>query len=215
MEGTARYLCDGEEFIVSPGMVLLCHPGKTDHFIWDTTRTTRHAYLHFQLEGTLPSTWPPQVAWPLVRGQLPLLSALFEQLTRTRDPGQTQIFAQALLTGFLCAESPPLYPEPVTRALEAIKQAVERGQSLSLERLAEAAFVTPEYLCRIFKRHLGMTLMDFVWKERLQRAAQLLERTNYSVAEVAQLSGFASPFHFSRRFRQHSGLSPRHYRERG
>ena len=46
----------------------------------------------------------------------------------------------------------------------------------------------------------------------LDRAATLLVRSNYSVAEIAQMCGFSDMFHFSRRFHAHFGVPPSDYR---
>jgi transcriptional regulator GlxA family with amidase domain len=43
---------------------------------------------------------------------------------------------------------------------------------------------------------------------RLDRAATLLARSNYSVAEIARMCGFGDAFHFSRRFKAAYGQSP-------
>jgi transcriptional regulator GlxA family with amidase domain len=48
---------------------------------------------------------------------------------------------------------------------------------------------------------------------RLDRAATLLVRSNFSVQEIAELCGFASAFHFSRRFKEAYGQSPRELRQ--
>jgi len=85
---------------------------------------------------------------------------------------------------------------------------------LTLADLAGAACVTPEHLCRLFQAALGLSPMETVRLARLDRAAALLVRSNYSVGEIAALCGFASPFHFSRRFKDACGLSPTNLRRR-
>jgi len=42
--------------------------------------------------------------------------------------------------------------------------------------------------------------MEKLWLIRLEEAARLLSQTGLGVAEVAYRTGFANPFHFSRRF---------------
>lgn len=48
---------------------------------------------------------------------------------------------------------------------------------------------------------------------RLLHAARLLEATELPVERVAAASGFGSPFHFSRVFRQRYGVPPGEYRQ--
>ncbi len=73
---------------------------------------------------------------------------------------------------------------------------------------ASAACVTPEHLCRLFRVHVGCSPMETLALARLDRALALLTRANYSVSEVAELCGYANPFHFSRRFAKGYGVSP-------
>jgi transcriptional regulator GlxA family with amidase domain len=58
-----------------------------------------------------------------------------------------------------------------------------------------------------------MTPMEKVWLLRLQEAARLLGQTGLGIAEVAYLTGFANPYHFSRRFKAHFGMQPSLWRQ--
>ena len=61
---------------------------------------------------------------------------------------------------------------------------------------------------------MGRSPAETVRLARLDRAAILLARSNYTVGEVAALYGFASPFHFSRAFKDAYGLPPTEVRRR-
>ena len=98
------------------------------------------------------------------------------------------------------------------RAIQRQALAKEPPAPLSLGHLARTAHVTPEHLCRLFRRHLGMGPLECAGLARLERAASLLVRTNLPIREVADTSGFVSPYHFSNKFRKVYGYSPRDYR---
>jgi AraC-like DNA-binding protein len=83
---------------------------------------------------------------------------------------------------------------------------------ITLSELARAAFVSPEHLCRLFQSATGRSPMQTVRLARLDRALILLARSNYSVAQIAHLNGFASPFHFSRKFKDAFGCAPQQLR---
>ena len=132
--------------------------------------------------------------------------------------------ALSLLAAFVTGESgsgslrdvsAPRLPEPVERALAFIASQLdtEPGAPLPLSDIAASAFVTPEHLCRLFKTATGTSPSETVRLARLDRAVTLLCRSNFTVAEIATLCGFASPFHFSRRFKHTFGKSPRALRE--
>jgi len=65
-----------------------------------------------------------------------------------------------------------------------------------------------------FRAFFGETPHQFVIRLRLERAADRLRRTDYSVTDVALAVGFESPAHFSRAFKTRFGCSPRAYRHK-
>lgn len=68
------------------------------------------------------------------------------------------------------------------------------------------------HLFRAFRAELGASPAEAQRLLRLDRAAVLLARSNLQVQEIAEATGFASPFHFSRAFRKIYGRSPRAFR---
>lgn len=124
----------------------------------------------------------------------------------------------AFVSGELAAsDAPPdVLPEAVERTLRYIQETLEEdpARAIDLPDLARAAFVTPEHLCRVFKSATGRTPVETVRLARLDRSVTLLARSNYAIGEIAHLCGFASAFHFSRRFKEAFGDSPREIRKR-
>jgi AraC family transcriptional regulator len=90
--------------------------------------------------------------------------------------------------------------------------AADASQTPTLDQLADVAMVTPEHLCRLFRQETGRTPVQSVRLARLDRAAELIARTNFDFTEIAALTGFANAFHFSRSFRAAFGRSPRDVR---
>lgn len=56
--------------------------------------------------------------------------------------------------------------------------------------------------------------MTYLTQWRLASGADLLDRTDATLASVARQVGYSSPFSFSTAFKKHYGLSPRSFRER-
>ncbi len=98
----------------------------------------------------------------------------------------------------------------VARALALI--AAEPGARHSVASLAGAVALSPSRFAHLFAAETGRTPMRAVREARVWHAARLLEATDLDIAQIATASGFVSPFHFSRAFRQEFGLSPRGYR---
>ena len=82
----------------------------------------------------------------------------------------------------------------------------------SIGDLAEAARMSASHFIRVFKRSTGMTPHQYVLAHRVERAMGLLTRSECSVAEVADRTGYASPSHFVASFKQQMGMTPGTYR---
>jgi transcriptional regulator GlxA family with amidase domain len=83
------------------------------------------------------------------------------------------------------------------------------SRTLGIDELAEAIGMSRRHLERLFKRSLGCSPSRHYLDLRLQRARQLLQAGEGSMAEVAQECGFVSLQHFARCYRQYFGAHPR------
>lgn len=97
-------------------------------------------------------------------------------------------------------------PKPVQRVQVFILTHYHR--ELNLHILSQLAHVTPEHLIRLFRDHLHVTPMRYVWQVRAQQGAQLLRYTGLRIEEVAFTCGFKTVAHFSRTVKAHFGHSP-------
>lgn len=79
-----------------------------------------------------------------------------------------------------------------------------------LARLANLSYCQ---LFRLFKRHLGLSLQQYIEQQRIGYAKRLLTLNHLSIKEVASQVGFTNQLYFSRRFQKAVGVSPSHYRE--
>jgi AraC family transcriptional activator of tynA and feaB len=90
-----------------------------------------------------------------------------------------------------------------------------RNSNLSPLNVAAAHRISTGYLHRVFHRH-GTTFGDVLMELRLMEARRLLQRARalnqpINFGEVSYLSGFVSQAHFSSRFKQRFGVSPRNF----
>jgi LacI family transcriptional regulator len=63
-----------------------------------------------------------------------------------------------------------------------------------------------------FKKWIGRTLQEELWRVRVARAAELLGETNLPIVEVAELSGFREVQRLTEVFRRSTGLPPGKFR---
>jgi AraC family transcriptional regulator of arabinose operon len=90
--------------------------------------------------------------------------------------------------------------------------AADPSAAHSVSSLAAAVALSPSRFAHLFAEQLGQAPMQALLEARLQHAAALLYATDLPVGQVARGSGFASPYHFSRAFRDRFGAPPRSYR---
>ncbi len=65
-----------------------------------------------------------------------------------------------------------------------------------------------------FKRQTGMNLSDFIKLKKIQEAQELLYETNQSLVMISDYLGFSSQSHFTRVFKEVTGITPKEYRDR-
>jgi two-component system, response regulator YesN len=84
---------------------------------------------------------------------------------------------------------------------------------LRVKDIAEHLGVHPYYLGRLFKEQTGVTITDYVHRERVDVAKQMLVNRQSTLSDVAAWVGYSDAEYFSRKFREIVGVPPRVYRE--
>lgn len=116
------------------------------------------------------------------------------------------------LANRLIVESTPREPEAVTRARRFIRDNL--GDRLTLEQVARSAGLSPHHFCKVFRKSVGINLVDYINRSRVEQARQMLLRPDARVSEVAFEVGYQSLSQFNRCFRGVTGESPTEYRRR-
>ncbi len=84
---------------------------------------------------------------------------------------------------------------------------------LSLRTVAAKLNVNASYLSDLFHRETGLTLTEFVSKERIDEAIRLLQTTFRSVQQIATDCGVPNTNYFIKLFKKHTGITPNKFRE--
>ena len=85
---------------------------------------------------------------------------------------------------------------------------------ITVAEIAQAVFLTPTYVCQIFKRETGMTINEYLTEFRMEKAKEMLADVSFKQYDVCFAVGYASPSYFTRLFKKHTGLTPNEYRDR-
>ena len=85
--------------------------------------------------------------------------------------------------------------------------------SFSVNYLAQELHMHPNYLNTMFARETGSSIGRLIRTYRLEYAKDLLQRTPYSIAEIAAKAGFSRHNYFTRIFKAATGMTPHEYRK--
>jgi len=97
---------------------------------------------------------------------------------------------------------------------EIIQDQVDTNLSLSLKEISRDLNIHPAYLSRAFSKYFdNLTFGKYIRKMRIEKAIHLLGESQYTLSEIAYLTGFSDQSHFIRIFKQHTGMPPSVYRK--
>jgi AraC-like DNA-binding protein len=218
--GSALVEVDDKVIAVPEGHGLLLRPHRREKITFDPVQPTRHTWCAVHPEGVDPDLREALAPSGLSRRISTSIQRLIECGLKAPVRGTTAApgsmidhLGLALLAHCIDWEgSAPgeVEPDPVRRARELIDRRFP--ESLKLADLGQAAGTTGNHLIRLFKRHTGLTPTRYLWSVRTRQGIELLTRTGLSISEIADRTGFANPFHFSRMVRRETGKSPRAFR---
>ncbi|BAV06727.1 hypothetical protein SAMN05421788_11666 [Filimonas lacunae] len=87
-----------------------------------------------------------------------------------------------------------------------IQDQIDTNVSLSLKDVSKDLDIHPSYLSREFSKYFdNLSYGEYIRKIRIERAIELLTNANYSLTEIAYLTGFSDQSHFTRIFKQQTG----------
>ena len=227
-QAQGRFLCDGDIFPVRPGMAAFVpamryHDFDLEAGASDWTLIQLDPYVAARLAaagGFVLPTHPRAIACDAVAAmRLESLMAWLGDIAgidRT-DPVIEQLIGLTL--ALLCRQQPA---EPIGRGgtvtqLTRLMPAIERlraapGAPISLAQAATACHLSPAYFSRRFAAAMGCGFADYVLSYRLHLASRRVAATREPLSEIGYGLGFSSPSHFTARFRERFGITPRAYR---
>ena len=101
-----------------------------------------------------------------------------------------------------------------TKLLTDIANYVQKhlSEPVDIDALSKAMFISRTHLAVKFKKETGMTLTEFVLKEKIEEGKRLLRYTDKPISAIAAYLGFSSQSHFANVFKKYANSSPNEYR---
>lgn len=105
-----------------------------------------------------------------------------------------------------------VYSIQIVKAIDYILK--HRNDKLTVQNIADKLNINRSYLSSLFIKETKMSISDFIRREKIKAAANMLKFSEYSYGDIAEYFGFASHSHFIKCFRKQIGLSPKEYRKK-
>lgn len=100
---------------------------------------------------------------------------------------------------------------PVQRAVQFINE--HYAEPLTLDTVASQTGLSSAYLCTLFKKEVGSSFSEYLTMRRMGVAKELLRKTQKSVAEIAEETGYMDAKYFTKVFTKSFGIAPQKYRK--
>ena len=102
---------------------------------------------------------------------------------------------------------------PLADRVAEVVQAHLSDLDFSLDDVAAALFISPNYLRQLFKQQTGQTFTEYLTAQRMRHAQLLLGAPETRVYDVAEQCGYADPRYFSVSFKKYFHMTPSEYRQ--
>jgi len=194
-------------------------PARFDRYL--ETVAVRHGYQLEPARVQLEAAFEPLAESILGRGALAgrAFSTFRADLHRSALAASTvnDLFAvyRRAFADLLETRSHPVaagHHRNLRRAEEYMKQ--HYAEALTLDRVARVAGFAPAYFSVLFKKRIGVTFAHRLSELRLERAKQLLSRSDLNLARIAELSGLSNAHYLCRVFKRATGDTPARFRRK-
>lgn len=151
-----------------------------------------------------------------------LFSKLGQRLFESSTEPLNTIRANALFLDIVCRlhricgkASETRISKPAGDMIHAAREYINEHftESCSLNHIADAVNVSPNYLHTSFKEAFGETPYGYVTRKRIEKAKRLIMAGQASMLDIALETGFCSQSHFNKVFKSQTGVTPKQFRD--
>lgn len=198
-----------------PGSLCILVPGQKKQL--DYNLKDHHLFVHFKFENMHPTycfngIHNTEIRFNYFEDTITRIIQVYEA-----HPEHAVLKLQDLLLEFdLLAEKKKgvipgnHIPEVVFFAMNLINESL--CKPLVISTIAERCEISHRHLSRLFKKHVGMTLIEYVQKQRLEKAVFYLQASDLSIKEIANEVGIPDLHMFNKKIRNVYKLAPRRLR---
>ena len=212
IEGTRRYFIEDAAYIVNAGSVVLIGDNQLHKTASVGDTPSSRIVLNFSAEylGKIAEIFP----------EVDFFSFLSEEQTSAEGEAVRKMLLATLLLELkdLCKQQQAQGGESGRVSNHIVEQiqtyiAEHYAEKLTLTGIASQFYISPYYLSRLFKKSINLSLIEYINGVRIKAAQNLIEKTNESISDISEKTGFLTTAHFRRVFKDATGLSPQQYRQ--
>lgn len=179
-----------------PGLLLRCGIPFQSHIFDFSIDSTKYELALSLLKGIFPAHFDGSTSLPC-HSHTYLVGLLYQLLSINESEAKKTVSVHERYISTVCSYIRSHYPD-----------------ALTVEWLSAVVGLSPKYLIRIFKSVSGCTIVDYITKVRLEKAAELLVNTDKPVGEISESVGYSDALYFSKVFSKKYGFSPSVWRKK-
>lgn len=221
LEGSFTAIYNGQEYTVDEGSVFLATAG-TIHTYRSPMRCCRTLLLIIHpsmLSGSAAQLMNSMPVYPIWHGteQKQIVWDMIQYAYKNREHLTPNDFvlmlssAMSLIINDMMLESTK---HKIRTEQKILMYCLDHyREPISLAQIAAALEISESHISHLFSNTLGVSFPSYINGLRLKDAVKLLERTNTSIIETANQSGFSSLRSFNHIFAKHYNMTPTQYRK--
>lgn len=88
------------------------------------------------------------------------------------------------------------------------------AEKLTIEEIARNVYLSPAYLCTLFKKKMGNTIHDYILRVRIEKSIEFMQDRSLSLKDIMKKCGIESQSYYTRIFKEMIGVTPGQYRNK-
>ena len=225
--GKTHFYIGGKDQIVTAGHMVLFQPKEEQHYEYFGEDKPEVYWVHFtgsSVKEILRSYDIPLDEHIFFTGTPAAYTQLFKNMIEEFQSckiGYREVLEMNLRQLFLMIqrtrlEKPPLVTTAVQQEMDFARQYFHEhyNEPINIEEYAQSRHTSISLFMRNFKKVYGVSPKQYILNIRMNNAQNLLESTDYTVAEIAAIVGYDNSLYFSRIYHKQKGQAPSDYRKR-
>lgn len=225
--GTINIYCNEQEYPLEPGNFYIVNSNEL-HQILGVTPSLHHAIIFHSklLDFNFFDKAEEQIIKPITSGNAKFISKVYDdhdyhsiirQLidTNSDDYLAIKIAIYSLINMFyqnnlIEIDKEPDKHEDLKKVIMFIQNNFDK--SLTLEMIAKQIMISPNHLCKYFKKKMGITVFQYINQYRINQSIYYLLHSQLTIIDIAMNCGFDNISYYIRTFKKITGLTPKQYR---